>query len=120
MVGASKAELRAMLPDDWVDEPVRKGSGIKFGTPARGSRSFGAHGWAEYHEGVPNSPDELHRGSFVRVSAGGLQYRVAARGNPVIESKGPEFSVQLERNGSPGRGLIDHFRRPYFRLPWRR
>lgn len=119
MVGATETELRAMLPEDWVELPLSKGVGRRYGSPAKGNRPFGAQGWAEFNEGVPTSQDELHHGKFIGFKAGGLQWRVAGDGNPIIGSKGIEASIQDYVPGSPGAKLEPTVRRPYFRLPWR-
>ena len=104
MVGVKLDELRAMLPKTWVARTLRQGSGWRFGTPASGSRPFGAQGWAEWNNGVPTSPDPLHQNEFVRLSSGGLQYRVAAGENPIIGN--PDIpSAQVIQLGNPGPGL---------------
>jgi hypothetical protein len=105
MVGVTEQELRAMVPNDWQTQPLKKGIGVKFGSPPNSKgQNFGRSGWAEYNMGDAAIPDLLHQGEFVRVSVGGLQYRVAAGGNPVI--KNPSVtSIQIIRIGPPGPGL---------------
>jgi RHS repeat-associated protein len=102
MVGASKEELRAMVPEEWVEEPLKKGTGIRLGSPAKGKRPFGSRGWAEFNEGVPTSQDPLHNEPFIRLSAGGLRYRAAAEGSSVIGSDG---ELDIISTGDPGPGL---------------
>ncbi len=80
---------------------ITKGEGVKFGTPETGRRDFGNGGWVEFSYGDPNHSDPLHRSNFVRVGMGGLQYRVAASGNPIIE-QGLAQSMQIKHSGNPG------------------
>jgi RHS repeat-associated protein len=103
MVGATEQELRAMIPKDWLSAPITKGTGVKFGPPAK---QFGGKGFIEFTNGYPNMLDPLHQGPYIRVSVGGLQYRVAGFGNSIITTD-PAAAVQnMNPGGSPGADVI--------------
>lgn len=98
MVGATLDQIRALVPKGWISGPLGKGTGIKFQAPGRVP---GSRGLVEYNEGAPEVGDPLHAGPYLKVKIGGLEYRAAAEGNPVIED--PEIpSVVIGRQGSTG------------------
>jgi RHS repeat-associated protein len=117
MVGVTESELRAMVPESWVEKPgLRKGTGFRLGSKPKGKSPFGTKGWVEFNHGYPGHEDPIHAGRFIRLSAGGFEYRAAASGNPVVGQAGhPGFL--LMRNGNPGPGLGGARRIPMIRGP---
>jgi RHS repeat-associated protein len=107
MVGVTEEELKAMLPEKLEIRALNDGDGWKAGSPNTNKDkqgrpdNFGRRWWVEWNNGIPNNRDPLHRGPFMRTSAGGLQYRAAGDGNPVIDDPAiPSLQVN-------GRGPAD-------------
>ncbi|WP_238005997.1 RHS repeat-associated core domain-containing protein [Dactylosporangium sp. AC04546] len=100
MYGASEGEVRALVPEDWVEQRLGKGEGVRWGTPGRRPDQIGNKGFIEFNYGNPNDPNVLHRYPFIRVSSGGLQYRTPGKGSAVGVLV--QHDIQL---GKPGPGL---------------
>ena len=98
MVGATLSQIRALVPSDWRESPLAKGTGVRFQAPGANP---GARGFIEYNEGAPEVGDALHAGPYLRLSVGGLQYRAALSGNQVLEEPGIP-SLQVIGQGSTG------------------
>jgi RHS repeat-associated protein len=98
MVGATLDQVRALVPQDWIEKPLGKGSGVRFLAPGR---TPGTRGFIEFNQGAPDVGDPLHAGPYLRVSVGGLEYRAALEGNPVLED--PSIpDLQIMSQGSTG------------------
>jgi RHS repeat-associated protein len=98
MVGVTEQEVEAMVPPSWTASPTNDGDGVKWMSPRDGR-----YGQVRYlRDGNPNNPDPLHaQGDHLTVRVGGLQYRVAAGSNPVIDD--PNIpSVQIQSLGEMG------------------
>ncbi|HEV3356747.1 MAG TPA: RHS repeat-associated core domain-containing protein [Pseudonocardiaceae bacterium] len=99
MIGASKDEIQAMLPQSWLDneKPVRTGTGVRWLSPKNGS-----YGSVRYYpDGQLQVDDPLHQGPYADVQVGGTKYRVAAEGNDVLDD--PNIpSLQIVSTGPVG------------------
>jgi len=76
--GATPAEIRSLIPKDWVELPLKKGSGVRFLNPARpGEAIMLEDGWA-------GATDPLHSGPYLRISRNGQIVRIPLAGNPAL------------------------------------
>lgn len=89
MVGATLDQVRAMVPEGWIERPLAKLSGVRFLAPGS---TPGSRGYIEYVEGgapgagVGEPAGPIHQGgNFLGVRVGGLNYWAAGKGNAVIE-----------------------------------
>jgi RHS repeat-associated protein len=111
MVGATEAEVAAMVPTQWKAGPATTGDGTRW---MAADDPHGKYGTIRYMRGGSPQVDEpLHQSDYINVRIGGLEYRAAAAGNPVIEDPNID-SVQVDgrgpigrlfRGGKPGEGL---------------
>jgi hypothetical protein len=76
--GATPEEVRRIVPDDWVEKPLKKGEGVRFGDPKRPGDMVAIE------RGVPGHADPLHSGPYVKVSLNGHTERIPLLGNPVL------------------------------------
>jgi RHS repeat-associated protein len=102
MVGATLDDLRAMVPKNWKEIPLKDGNGVRIGSPGKNASDFGSKGWVEFNDGYPGGWTAMHQGKFIRLSAGGLRYRVAADGNAAA---GTPDEVEILQSGNPGASL---------------
>jgi len=85
MVGATFEEVQSMIPEGWVEQPMSKGQGVRWGSPATRNQPVGAKGYVEFSEGAPGTDERIHQGGrYTRVSSGGTEYWAAAHGNTEI------------------------------------
>ena len=80
--GATPAEVRRLIPDDWVEKPLKKGAGVRFGDPKRPGDMLAIEA------GVPGHPDHVHSGPYVKFSRNGKTVRIPLLGNPALEGEG--------------------------------
>lgn len=90
-MGATLDQLRVLVPENWIDKSLGKGSGARFLSPDRNPK-----GLIEFNEGAPEAGDPLHAGPYLKVSVGGLNYCAAMQGNPVLEDRNVP-SLQIMR-----------------------
>jgi RHS repeat-associated protein len=106
MVGATLEQVRALIPDGWIEVPMKKGTGVRWLEP--GGRSPGSRGYVEYViggspgvKGPDGKLDPLHNGgNYSKLMIGGLQYRSAGDGNAVAGD--PAAAVSIQEQGSTG------------------
>jgi len=85
MVGATFEEVQSMIPEGWVEQPMSKGQGVPWGSPATRNQPVGAKGYVEFSEGAPGTDERIHQGGrYTRVSSGGTEYWASAHGNTEI------------------------------------
>lgn len=77
--GASPDEVRQMVPDNWIESPLRKGEGVRFLNPDRPGEAI------MIEKGVPGARDPLHSGPYVKMSIDGRVERIPLEGNPVLK-----------------------------------
>ena len=78
--GATVDEVRALVPEGWVEGPVRKGRGTRWLPPdGKGDAIMVEMGW-------PNPRDLVHAGPYVRISKNGSVTRTPLAGNPMLEN----------------------------------
>ena len=76
--GATPDEVRRLIPEDWVEKPLRKGEGVRFLDQRRKGDSV------EIETGVPGHKDPVHSGPYVKVSRNGKVDRIPLQGNPML------------------------------------
>jgi hypothetical protein len=76
--GATPDEVRRLIPEDWVERPLRKGDGVRFLDQRRKGDAV------EIEPGVPGHLDLVHRGPYVKVSRNGKVERIPLQGNPML------------------------------------
>jgi len=76
--GATPEEIRRLVPDGWVEKPLKKGDGVRFLNP-RGRGDF-----IGIEAGTPGHEDPLHSGPYVKVSKNGFTHRIPLQGNPTL------------------------------------
>ncbi|HEX9865256.1 MAG TPA: RHS repeat-associated core domain-containing protein, partial [Acidimicrobiia bacterium] len=77
--GATPDEIRQLVPEGWIELPLKKGEGVRFLNPDRpGEALMVEMGW-------PNATDPLHAGPYLRVSRDGVVDRIPLAGNPTLE-----------------------------------
>ncbi len=76
--GATPDEVRRLIPEDWVEKPLRKGEGVRFLDQRRKGDSV------EIEAGVPGHKDPVHSGPYVKVSRNGKVDRIPLQGNPML------------------------------------
>lgn len=76
--GASREEVRRLVPEDWVEKPLKKGEGVRFADPKKPGDMVAIEG------GVPGHSDPLHSGPYVKVSRNVHTERVPLLGNPLL------------------------------------
>jgi len=79
--GATSEEVRRLVPEDWVEKPLKKGQGVRFGDPKRPGDMVAIE------SGVRGHSDPLHSGPYVKVSRNGDTVRIPLLGNPVLEDE---------------------------------
>jgi hypothetical protein len=95
-----------LVPDNWTELPLNKGTGFRFLAPGRVP---GANGYVEYVQGgSPGVQDPsgqlepIHNGGdYLGVRVGGLRYWAAAEGNAVLDN--PDANVLIAQQGSTGK-----------------
>lgn len=106
MVGATLDQLRALVPEGWIEKPLSKGglSGVRFLSPGK---QLGRLGSVRYVEGAPDAgsgqqAEAIHDGGdYIHVEIGGLQYWAAADGNAAIGNPDVPSAV-VKTSGSTG------------------
>jgi hypothetical protein len=97
-----------MVPTRWKAGPAKTGDGARWMNP-----QANRYGTIRYMRGLPQMEDPLHQNDYINVKMGGLRYRAAAAGNPVIDDPNID-SVHVDaagpvgrlfRGGKPGEGL---------------
>ncbi|HEX5495989.1 MAG TPA: hypothetical protein VFX70_15580 [Mycobacteriales bacterium] len=76
--GATPDEVRDLIPDGWIEKPLKKGSGVRFLNPKRPGESV------SIEDGWPGHSDPLHSGPYVKISRNGIIERIPLHGNPVL------------------------------------
>jgi hypothetical protein len=76
--GATPEEVRRLVPDDWIERPLRKGEGARFLDQRRKGDAV------EIEAGVPGHLDPVHQGPYVKVSRNGKVERIPLQGNPML------------------------------------
>ena len=76
--GATPDEARRLVPEGWIEKPLRKGDGVRFLNPKRKGESI------EIEDGWPGHGDPLHRGPYIKVSRNGVVDRIPLQGNPTL------------------------------------
>jgi len=76
--GATPEEIRRLVPDGWVEKPLKKGDGVRFLNPRRRGDFIGIEA------GTPGHEDPLHSGPYVKVSKNGFTHRIPLQGNPTL------------------------------------
>jgi hypothetical protein len=76
--GATPQEIRRLIPDDWAEKPLRKGSGVRFLPPKNTGESI------SIEDGWPGHADPLHQGPYVKIASGGKVHRISLEGNPTL------------------------------------
>jgi RHS repeat-associated protein len=76
--GATIDEIRPLIPESWIEMPLRKGKGTRFVNPARPGEAI------MIEEGWPGATDPLHSGPYLRVSRDGRITRIPLAGNPTV------------------------------------
>jgi hypothetical protein len=77
--GAKISEIEALIPNDWIASPLKKGEGMRYINPnRRGESILIENGW-------PNATTPLHRGPYLKVSRNGKISRIPLEGNPVLK-----------------------------------
>ena len=77
--GATPEDVRNLVPQGWVEKPLRKGEGTRFLNERTGQAIFIENGW-------PGAVDPLHAGPYVKISMGnGPPVRLPLAGNPTLE-----------------------------------
>jgi hypothetical protein len=83
MVGVTYDDLQSMVPPGWEQGVMNKGVGTAWRAPGKFP---GQKGYIEFEQPSATSQDPMHSwGAHIKVNVGGLQYRAAAAGNPVID-----------------------------------
>lgn len=76
--GAKWDDIKKLIPDNWIQSPLKKGEGIKFVNPnVRGEQIL-------LERGTKNSRDLLHQGPYIKVSKNGNVTRIPLYGNPSL------------------------------------
>jgi RHS repeat-associated protein len=76
--GASEAEVRSLIPEGWIEKPLKKGEGVRFINPDKpGEAVFIERGW-------PGATDPLHAGPYLRVSRDGKITRIPMQGSSIL------------------------------------
>jgi hypothetical protein len=77
--GATADEIRSLIPKDWVQRPMKKGTGTIFEFPGtRGSDII------EISEGTPGVSDALHQGPYIKIVRRGQTVRIPLQGNSTL------------------------------------
>jgi hypothetical protein len=76
--GATPEEIRRLVPEGWVEKPLKKGDGVRFLNPRRPGEFIGLE------MGTPRHEDPLHSGPYIKVSKNGLTHRIPMQGNPTL------------------------------------
>lgn len=76
--GATPDEVRRLIPEDWIEKPLRKGDGVRFLDQRRQGDAV------EIEAGVPGHTDPVHSGPYVKVSRNGDVDRIPLEGNPML------------------------------------
>ncbi len=77
--GATPRQVREAVPDGWIEQPMRRGGGVRFLNPDRpGEAIFIEPGWKD-------ATDKVHGGPYVKISRHGTTHRVPLHGNAALE-----------------------------------
>ncbi len=77
--GASVKDIQSLIPKDWIQQPLKKGEGVKFLNPKKPGEAI------MLERGFPLSQDPLHQGPYVRISKDGIITRIPLEKNPVLK-----------------------------------
>jgi hypothetical protein len=77
--GASIDGIRSLVPEGWVEKPLKKYEGVKFLNPDRPGEAI------MIEKGRPDATDPLHSGPYLKISKDGIVERIPLEGNPVLK-----------------------------------
>jgi hypothetical protein len=77
--GAEFDEVRRLVPEHWIEKPLKKGEGTRFLNPDRPGEAI------MLEKGWPGAADPLHSGPYARISRHGKIERIPLAGNPTLK-----------------------------------